>query len=386
MSIDIRTLCIVLAITNFLQATAIYMQYLTNKTYKGIKWWLLGFASIAIGFILLLLRDFIPNVLITIILANTFTILGLIFIYIGSMIFFDKKENRQILYPLFIAFLLSYFYFTYINEDIIIRTFIVSVTIAIISFLNAKDLYFKKPHSISTSVNFVVVVLLIHGVFFVFRAVNMVITTPIDSLFTPAFVQVAIFLFQLIEGILLTFGLIIIVNQRLNSKIIKGKAHLEKLARFDSLSGCYNRRHGYELLNRQIKLSQRSQSPFLLAFLDIDHFKIINDNYGHGEGDGVLKKVAGLFKTTLREIDIICRMGGDEFLLIFPDSSIKEAPQIKERLSKNLEKLNRKLAKHYKISFSIGFSEYQYNHPQTMDELIHVADQKMYKEKRKKIQ
>ena len=97
---------------------------------------------------------------------------------------------------------------------------------------------------------------------------------------------------------------------------------LKKLARIDSLTGCYNRRYGLELLDRHIKLSQRSKSPLLLAFLDIDCFKAINDTFGHDEGDISLKKVSGLFKSSLREIDIICRMGGDEFLLILDRKSV----------------------------------------------------------------
>src|SRR4030042_5403108 len=74
---------------------------------------------------------------------------------------------------------------------------------------------------------------------------------------------------------------------------------LEKLARIDSLTGCYNRGYGLELLDRQMKLSHRSKSPLLLAFLDIDIFKSINDTFGHDEGDRVLKEVTGLFKSTL---------------------------------------------------------------------------------------
>ena len=159
---------------------------------------------------------------------------------------------------------------------------------------------------------------------------------------------------------------------------------LEKLARIDSLTGCYNRRYGLELLDRQIKLSHRSKSPLLLAFMDVDNFKDINDAFGHEEGDKVLIKAVKLLKSALREIDIICRMGGDEFLLIFPDSSLKEAPLIKERLSKDLTKLNQTQKKPYKIDLSIGLSEYDPDNPQPMDELIRTADRKMYEEKRKK--
>ncbi|OQY38432.1 hypothetical protein B6228_04520, partial [Candidatus Atribacteria bacterium 4572_76] len=98
-------------------------------------------------------------------------------------------------------------------------------------------------------------------------------------------------------------------------------------------------------LDRQIKLSHRSKSPLLL---------------------------------------VICRMGGDEFLLIFPENSLKDAPLIRERLNKNLTKLNQTLKKTYKIELSIGLSEYNPDNPQSMDELIRIADKKMYKEKKNK--
>ena len=77
-------------------------------------------------------------------------------------------------------------------------------------------------------------------------------------------------------------------------------------------------------------------------------------------------------------------MGGDEFLLIFPDSSLDDAPLIRERLSKNLEKLNQKLAKPYKIDFSIGLSYYNPSTPLSIEELIRIADENMYEEKKKK--
>jgi len=159
---------------------------------------------------------------------------------------------------------------------------------------------------------------------------------------------------------------------------------LKKLARIDSLTGCYNRRYGLELLDRQLKLSHRSKSLLLLAFLDIDGFKAINDNFGHDEGDRILRKTADLFKSTLREVDIICRTGGDEFLLIFPDSSLKEVSLIRNRLQKNLSQLNKTIKKNYSIKLSMGFSEYLSDKPETVDELIRIADQRMYEEKKEK--
>ncbi len=163
----------------------------------------------------------------------------------------------------------------------------------------------------------------------------------------------------------------------------KIEKQLEKLTRTDSLTGCYNRRYCLELLDRQMKLSRRSQSHILLAFLDIDKFKTINDTFGHDEGDRVLKEAVGLFKSTLREVDIICRMGGDEFLLIFPDSSLQEASLIRNRLEEELLQLNREIKKDYNIQFSMGFSEYVPEKPKSLNELIAIADQRMYEEKKK---
>jgi diguanylate cyclase (GGDEF)-like protein len=169
------------------------------------------------------------------------------------------------------------------------------------------------------------------------------------------------------------------------SKRKKAEEQLEKLVRIDSLTGCYSRGYGLELLDRQIKLSRRSKSHLLLAFLDIDGFKAINDTFGHEEGDKVLKSVVKLLKSTLREIDIICRMGGDEFLLIFPENSRQDASLIKERINKNLTKLNHSLKKSYKIEFSVGFSCYDSANPQQpIDELIRIADKKMYEDKKSK--
>jgi diguanylate cyclase (GGDEF)-like protein/PAS domain S-box-containing protein len=157
----------------------------------------------------------------------------------------------------------------------------------------------------------------------------------------------------------------------------------QRLAHFDALTGCYNRGYGMGLLGQQIKLAQRKKYPLLLAYVDIDRLKYINDTFGHKEGDMVLKEGAKLFKSTLREIDIICRIGGDEFFLIFPDSSLDDAPLIRERINKNLEKLNQRLNLPYKIDFSIGLSHYSPSHPLSIEELIKIADDNMYIEKKK---
>jgi len=164
----------------------------------------------------------------------------------------------------------------------------------------------------------------------------------------------------------------------------KLEEELEKLAHYDTLTGCCSRGYGLNLLEQQIKMANRKKTFVTLFYLDIDRFKYINDTFGHEEGDKVLKKVVQLFKSTLREADIICRLGGDEFLLIFPENSLNDASLIRERLNKNLKKLNQRLAKPYEIGFSIGLSYYNPANPLSIEELIKIADENMYKEKKKK--
>ena len=159
---------------------------------------------------------------------------------------------------------------------------------------------------------------------------------------------------------------------------------LEKLAHFDVLTGCYARGYGLSLFERQIKSAQRRKTSILLLYLDLDGLKYINDTFGHKEGDKALKEAAKFFKSTLREVDIICRMGGDEFLLIFPDSSLNDVPLIKERITNKLKELNKNLNNPYKISFSVGLSCYNPSNPLSIEELIKIADENMYEEKKKK--
>ena len=229
MNIDLRTLVIVLGITDVLQAVAIFLQYLMNKTYRGIGGWALGFSSVAMGFILLLFRDFISIDLISIILANTLLILGEIFIYIGSMRFLDKKENRGIVVSIFIVFFLFYLYFTYVNNNINDRTAVQSATVAIISLLTAHGLFVNKTHSTTTSANFLSAVFLAHGCFFAFRSVETLMGPSIGSVFSPTLMQTATFLVQIVFGILWTLGFIIMVNQRLNAEMKEAKEHFELL-------------------------------------------------------------------------------------------------------------------------------------------------------------
>ncbi len=152
------------------------------------------------------------------------------------------------------------------------------------------------------------------------------------------------------------------------------------LAITDELTGWYNRRYFMEQLIQQKALSEREDSDFILCFCDLDHFKRINDKFGHHTGDVVLKKFADILKTSIREVDYAARFGGEEFVCLLVNTDIKSALKVTERIRESLAKYNfSDIAPSLHATVSIGISNFkQFN---TIQETLMNADNRMYRAK-----
>jgi diguanylate cyclase (GGDEF)-like protein len=159
------------------------------------------------------------------------------------------------------------------------------------------------------------------------------------------------------------------------------QAALRILSLIDELTGLYNRRGFMTLAEHQMRLSRRKQSAFYLIFADLDGMKIINDTYGHKEGDQALIQTAHLLKETFRGSDIIARMGGDEFAIFAIEPAASSAEQIARRFQDNIAAFNAKQAKPYNLSVSVGVVECPHDSPPTLDQLLEQADTLMYRNK-----
>ena len=122
-----------------------------------------------------------------------------------------------------------------------------------------------------------------------------------------------------------------------NSLELEYMQHLLSLAAVDALTGLFNKRHFDEVFGKQVSRSDQAQSPLSLIVLDIDHFKQINDRFGHPAGDAVLKHVASVVKSQLRSGDTLCRVGGEEFALVLPDTTQSLASEVAERIRAAVE-------------------------------------------------
>ena len=125
-------------------------------------------------------------------------------------------------------------------------------------------------------------------------------------------------------------GLAVIVADTTQSTELLSK--LARLATTDDLTGANNRRHFFELADREMYMARRNDRPIAFAMFDLDHFKLINDRYGHPVGDIVLTRVCDECRSVLRSSDILCRYGGEEFVILFPEATTVDAMEIAERL------------------------------------------------------
>jgi diguanylate cyclase len=162
-----------------------------------------------------------------------------------------------------------------------------------------------------------------------------------------------------------------------NAKLKQAVATIEELVSLDSLTGIYNRRHLFKILNQETNRCGRSQNTFCLCIMDIDHFKQVNDTYGHLAGDAVLRQMADNVAGELRSIDCFGRYGGEEFLMVLPQTSLEGALIKAERVRQQIEALEfPKVAGNFRITVSIGVAEHQEG--ESVDDTLARADQCLY--------
>lgn len=157
---------------------------------------------------------------------------------------------------------------------------------------------------------------------------------------------------------------------------------IEELTIKDDVTGLFNSRYLHRALEQEVIRAQRYKEHFSLIFIDIDHFKVVNDTYGHLIGSRLLKEVAEVIKKTLRETDIATRYGGDEFVLILPETTKENAYKVAKRLRENINSTNFISSDgiNVKITASYGIATYPVDATDRL-ELLKLADQAMYRVK-----
>jgi two-component system cell cycle response regulator len=157
-----------------------------------------------------------------------------------------------------------------------------------------------------------------------------------------------------------------------------------EMAITDQLTGLHNRRYMSRHLDTLVETSKKTGKPIAFVIMDIDYFKAVNDTYGHDIGDEVLKKFASRISANVRGIDLACRYGGEEFVVVMPDTDVAFALQVSERLRKSIETTPFPISrdpKNLKLTISIGIAGSE-GEGDSANALLHRADQALYRAKR----
>ena len=171
----------------------------------------------------------------------------------------------------------------------------------------------------------------------------------------------------------------LLARVRVGSRVVQYQQNLEHQTQVDSLTGLYNRRAFEKKVWEEFERAKRYQHPLSLLMIDIDNFKLVNDTYGHNGGDIALKQLSATLKSRTRQSDFACRYGGEEFVLILPEtdqeSALLVAGKIQEEIRASIITSN---SKSFSLTVSIGISSISTKVYLEWNEMLHDADQALY--------
>ena len=157
---------------------------------------------------------------------------------------------------------------------------------------------------------------------------------------------------------------------------------LQRLAILDPLTGIYNRRFGLGRLHEEFGRSVRTGTLLGVLMFDIDHFKVVNDTYGHLVGDRILKSICVIARSSLREGDVLLRYGGEEFVIVLPAASSEDLRIVSERLRKTVEdSVLSDGEKTVRVTVSIGGAAYPNQNVENENTLLRLSDEALYRAK-----
>lgn len=372
---DVRTVALFVALGFFVQATAIGAQaFLIRelKQYRGVRAALIANLCVAVGLMLRLFADRLPDFL-TVILSNVLLLTGLGLFYIALSQFAGLSYSKVFVIGVITAVVSLLLYFTYWDDDIGKRIVTLSLGSIVMVFTLIYQLWRTQKTSLRFSASLMLISFLVHGLFLIVRTISIILDPPQDTLsLTPT--QSATYLLSFAISFFWSIGFILMVSHRLRNDLME-------IATIDVLTRIPNRRATQAFLEKELSRLQRQNGELSLLLIDIDDFKRVNDRWGHAAGDDVLRKTASLFQSMIRKQDLVGRWGGEEFLMIVPGPCDVEA--LAERVRSEIaaaEYSHGTASFHITVSIGIACA----NATTLKDEILKKADDALYQAKRTK--
>lgn len=375
MNLDVRTIMIVLSTLNLVFSGLLSLAALHAGNIQGMKHWAIGSLVIGIGLGFGNFQ-FDPgiNQWIIVIVASLVS-LGIGLQFNGIQVFKNGYCFSALPWVLVIWIFLCDTWFTVIHPDIKIRVIANSLFFAICNAACARSLCIRIDPPLKTAYWFTGIGFFILAIAFVLRAISVYLAPAAGfTIYSSLPVNPLIYFVGCISEMCITFGFVLMLNYRM-------AVNLEKLALIDALTGAMNRRNLEQEASRLTARCLRTSDSLALMMIDIDHFKLINDLYGHLAGDAVLVKLSEVVRKTIRSDDYFARYGGEEFCILLPSTLKHEAWILAERLRQTFEETPVIFdGEGIRSSISIGVTDSKESGLE-FGKLLAVADQALYQAK-----
>lgn len=338
--LDIKTMTIVFVCIHAFMVLLVFSAWRQNRDrYDGIGYWVLDTAFFTVGQILLVLRGTIPDFL-SIVVSNMLTVTSVLFVQTGLTRFVGRKPASTRNYFLLTALFFTYIHFTFRSPSLSLRTVALTVTLFLLLLQSAVLLLRLPRGEMKRASRGPTAVLILFLLLLAVRLFSLVLHPLGENLFqkdnpvNPLFILLLHFL-----AMALIFSFILMINKRLSLELARyvGEKEklvdeLERLATTDKLTGIYNRAKLDSFIDSEQNRLLRYHHHFSVILIDIDNFKQVNDTLGHLAGDHILQELARLLKRNIRETDILGRWGGEEFLIICPETTANNTCAVARKL------------------------------------------------------
>ncbi|MGZ5006363.1 MAG: GGDEF domain-containing protein [Methylobacter sp.] len=375
MNLDSRTMLVMMSALVLLFSGLLTLAGLHAGNNRGVQHWAIGGLCIGLGLGSSYFQQALPGSSWVIVFGATLAAAGMGLQFNGIQAFKTGFCNKYI--PLSLAGLifLQNIWFVVIHPDVHARVVANSLVFALCNAACARALFITIEQPLRTAYWFTGASFTLVAAILLLRAI-IVFLAPANSygLYLPTPINPASFFIGSMGQMCIAFGFVLMLNYRLS-------ADLQKLALSDALTGALNRRSLEQEAKRLSARCTRTGDVLAMMIIDVDHFKAINDHYGHPVGDEVLKCLAAVAKKTIRSDDYFARYGGEEFCILLPSTTEKDAWILADRLRQNYAALIIESGGEIlRSTISIGVSD-SIHAGLEFSSLVTAADQAMYRAK-----
>ncbi len=339
----------------------------------GMAYWAAGLACNTAGYMLLALRGQISDLL-SIVLANV--LFSSVFaLFTEGVLQFQNRQPRRC--AIWLPVLATALLFAALIPWQVARVLLGAIVFSAQSTVIVQSLLQRRTTTVGVGQYFMVAGFLMMIVAFAFQGVGTLLRADqIASITTPHVGQTVVFLVAAVSVVVVSLGLVVMTKERADERN-------QNLAMRDELTGLINRRSLLESMAQHLSTAKRYGQPLSLLMVDVDYFKRVNDSYGHLSGDSVLKAITRVIAQRTRVQDLLGRLGGEEFLVILPNTNEEGARQLAETLRQGVAGASFQAAsgEPIAVTVSIGLCAMSQLQDPQCDDLIGAADQALYRAK-----